>query len=330
MKRTRIATGIYQDKYGLSACVKVGSVQREKRFHPDEDLAVLESWRIQTRAQLDTERTQAPKPRGTLKADGERFLTHKAGLASARTEGVHLRAWFPAFGSWLRSKITRVEVQAQIAKWREAGIAARTIRHRCRLLRQCYTTLDGRHARTPLDDVQLPTIPAPNPSAVPLQVIRAVAKNLKAANRPKDYARFLVRVTTGQRPAQIMRATPDDVDLKKRIWFVRPAKGGTAIAFPLNAEAVRAWKIFIKADAWGTFGTKRAAIVLRRYGWPATVKPYALRHTFAIDLLSTGYADVGDVQRLLGHRSIQTTNTTYVTAIAARLTKATNRRTVGV
>jgi hypothetical protein len=31
----------------------------------------------------------------------------------------------------------------------------------------------------------------------------------------------------GQRPAQLKRARPDDVDLRRRVWLVRPAKGGS-------------------------------------------------------------------------------------------------------
>lgn len=323
--RQRIAEGVYQDAYGLAATVKVRRIQRERRFPLGTSLEFLKSWRIQMRAELDKTRPDTRGITGTLKADGTKWITRKAGLVGFKADRSHLAAWYPTFGSTLRSAITREALERQIAAWRVAGVAVRTIRHRCRVLRECYQALDGAAARTPLDDISLPPVPAPQPAAVPLRTIQRVAANLKAAGRMVDYARFLVRATTGQRPAQIMRAERGDVDLKRRLWFVRPSKGGTAIPFPLNPEAVAAWRAFIKAEAWGPFDTGTAADVLRAHGWPASVRPYDLRHTFAIDLLLSG-ADLGDVQGLLGHTQIQTTRTHYAPVLTARLAKVTARR----
>ena len=37
-RRTRVAEGVYKDRYGLAATVKVHGVQREIRFPPDTSL----------------------------------------------------------------------------------------------------------------------------------------------------------------------------------------------------------------------------------------------------------------------------------------------------
>jgi integrase len=326
-RRTRIAEGIYQDRYGLAATVKLRGVQREQRFPLGTDLDRIQSWRIQTRALLDGQTPATVRRTGTLRTDGLRWIRRKEGLASFKADRSHLAAWFPRFGDRLRSAITREQLEQQIAAWRSAEppVAVRTIRHRCRVLRELYQTLDGKKAPTPLDGLRLPAAPAPQPTAVPLSTIRRVALNLKKAGLVRDYARFLVRATTGQRPAQIMRAEPGDVDLRRKVWFVRPAKGGRAIPLPLNAEMVTAWKAFAKAKAWGPFDTTKAATVLRAHGWPAGIRPYDLRHTFAIDLLLTG-ADLGDVQGLLGHSQIQTTRAHYAPILTARLARVTGRR----
>jgi len=329
-KRTRIAEGIYQDKSGLAATVKVGRLQKERRFPVTTPLDAIRSWRIQTRAELDLDReTIRAEVAGTLKFDGDRFLARKKGRIAYKADRAHMRAWYPTFGQVPRRKITAEDIELQIGRWLKADVAARTIRHRCRVLRECIRTLDGPKARTPVDFLKLPKPPAPAPAAVPQKTIRDVAAKLKAAGLEKDYARFAVRATTGQRPTQIMRTEPADIDLKRRIWFVRPAKGGQPIPMPLNREMLAAWKAFAKADAWGVWDTARAADVLRAHGWPAGVRPYDLRHTFAIDHLLAG-TDLGDLQGLLGHTQIQTTRTYYAPMLIAKLRKVTTRRVIGL
>lgn len=323
--RTRIAVGIYEDAYGRAATVKLAGVQREKRFSFDTPIDTIQSWRIQARAELDVERPErSVVQRGTLRSDGDRFIKRKRGVVAYKADRAHLRSWYPLFGDRRRSEITADHVQEQIARWRVAGVANRTIRHRCRILRECYMALDGRRVKHPLIGVKLPGLPTTTPIAVPHRILRDVARRLKASGRQAVYARFLVRAATGQRPAQIMRAQPDDIDLTRRIWFVRSAKAGHPIAFPLDALGVKAWKVFAAANAWGDFDTGRDADILRAHGWPKGIRPYNCRHTFAFDMLEGG-ADIGDLQGLLGHRQIQTTRI-YAPMLTARMAKAVNRR----
>lgn len=324
-RRTRIAEGIYSDRYGLAATVKVAGVQKERRYPFGTDLNEIKSWRIQARATLDEDRP-ARAPSGTLERDGDTFLTKKKTTApGAKADRFHLRAWYPTFGASLRSDLTRAKVEQQIVVWQTAGVAARTIRHRCRVLRECYQFHDGPDARTPLAKVKVPTAPQPNPVAVPIATIRRVAASMKKAGKRKDYARFLVRALTGQRPAQIMRAVPTDIDRARKIWFVRSAKGGNPVPFPLNAEGLQAWTYFAKANAWGPFKTQRAMTVARLHGWPKEVPLYALRSTFAIDLILGG-ANLRDVQGLLGHKNYKTTETHYASMQVERLRSRVNRR----
>lgn len=339
-RRVRIAEGVYRDRHGLAATVKVGRIQREKRFRPDESLDFIKAWRIRMRAELTDEREEdaaadGPLPeRGTFAADLTRYIELIKGRPSFKADRSHLRAWLPALGPLIRSQIRPSQVQAVIADWHEHEKSARTIRHRRRVLRELYQALDKGHARPPLKGVTIPKIPAPHPTPVPHALIKTVAKSLKKGKRhpegyggdsDKGYARFLVRATTGQRPSQIMRAVASDVDLKRRIWFVRAGKGGNQIPLPLSEEAVRAWRSFIAADAWGSFDTRSFSKLLQRHGWPKGIRPYTLRHTFAIDHLLAG-TPLGDVQGLLGHRQIETTRRHYGPVLIALLRKAVNRR----
>ncbi len=343
--RTRIALGIYRDAYGLAATVKVGKIQRERRFPPDEDLERVKSWQIQKRAELDGERESQPEPcRGTFADDLGRRLKQIAGRPSFKSDRSHLQAWLPFLAKLKRSSVTVDHVQAAVSSWLTAGKSARTIIHRRRVLRELWIGLDGIHARPPIKGVKMPRPEDPHPTPVPLEMIRRVATSLRkglehehrcgplrtvvrmfAPTPEQTTARFLVRATTGQRPSQIMRAQPEDVDLTRRIWFVHAGKRGRAIPLPLNQDMMDAWRAFIAANAWGRFDTRSFSKTIRRHGWPKGVRPYALRHNFAIDLLLAG-ADLGDVQGLLGHKQIETTRKFYAPILVARLRSAGARR----
>lgn len=324
-KRTRLERGIYGDLYGISAIVTVKGKQQEKRFPLDTDREEIRRWRRLAVVVLDAELQGVGHTvsRHTLEKDVRTYLERRKGRPGFAADRSHLRAWIARYSSRKRRSVTRQDVEVTLAEWRSAGISEKTIRHRCRVLRELYQTLDGPEVKHPLQGLRLPTPRRPAPTAVPRATIQKVAKALKV--HPQDYARFLVRATTGQRPAQIMKAVPTDVDLVKRIWFVRPSKGGDQIPLPLNDGMVAAWKAFRKAKAWGAFDTSQHAKRLRDVGWPDGVRPYDLRHTFAIDLLKSG-ADLGDVQGLLGHADIQTTRQFYAPILISRLTAAVKKR----
>jgi integrase len=89
-------------------------------------------------------------------------------------------------------------------------------------LRHMYRVLDGSKAPTPADDVApLPVAPSAK-ILVPAKTFRTVAANLTDA---KTRARFVVIASTGVRAAELKRAKPADVDLERKAWIVRTAKG---------------------------------------------------------------------------------------------------------
>lgn len=349
-RRVRIAQGIYRDQYGLAATVKVAGVQREQRFAPDEPLDRIEAWQARTRADLMDDRDDAaaidePVPeRGTFAHDLPRHLKRIESRASYKSDRSHLHAWLPFVGTMKRTAIRPAHVRAAFSAWLAGGKSARTIRHRRRVFRELYQSLDGAHAKPPIKGVKVPKPDDPHPTPVPRATIRRVAASLKKGKTgqkrhgpkrtlalvqypepAKTHARFLVLAMTGQRPSQIMRAQPSDIDFKRRVWFVRAGKGGTAIPLPLTPEVTRAWHAFKTANAWGAFNSRSFSKTLRRHGWPAHVRPYTLRHTFAIDHLLAG-TSLGDLQGLLGHKQIETTRRHYAPVLLARLRKTVGRR----
>jgi integrase len=138
---------------------------------------------------------------------------------------------------------------------------------------------------------------------------RAQKTPLRSRER-QDYARFLMLTTTAQRPAQLQRAIAEDFHLREQFWIVRSAKGGPSHAIHLNAEMRRAVKLFLGAGAIGAYNEAQLLDVARAHGWPKTIPLYNARHSVAIDAIEAG-ADLGDLQALLGHASIETTRRFY-------------------
>lgn len=332
--------GVIRDRYGFRAYVKVGRLQRERRFPPDTLTKEMQKWRDETRVALRAVRV--PVSRNSLQADAARYLKQIAGRPGSAADRSHLQAWLDRYGTMVRSQVNAEHVRTALAEWRTAGTwtggrgdrpraatkkpaAEKTLQQRWRVLRHLYKTLDGPHAPTPCDDVPRPRPAAATPVGVHISKVQRVADRLaaRAKDTPiqsverKDYARFMMLTTTLQRPAQLTRAIAEDFHLAEQFWIVRGAKGGPTHAIHLNAEMRKAVKLLLGAGALGTYDDKKLLAVARAHGWPATIPLYNARHSGAIDAIAAG-ADLGDVQAMLGHASIETTRRFYAGIIRLR------------
>lgn len=72
-RRVRVAEGIYKDRHGLAAAVKVNGIQREVRFPHGTPLNTIRARRNELRASLRT-----------LPASGRHTLSHDARATSTR------------------------------------------------------------------------------------------------------------------------------------------------------------------------------------------------------------------------------------------------------
>jgi integrase len=328
-KRDRSPTlplGVYRKPYGYEIRVKRGGRVYFDKAPPDTSYAALELQRTRLLAHvLSTEPSAAPS--GTLRRDVDRYLTLSKHLAGYGSQKAHLQAWVTALGDEPRATITRLDVLRVRGEWIAAGVKPKTCNNRVSALRALYHTLDGDDAPTPCDRVKpLPTHRTPAVK-VPDALILAVDAQLQDHERRgllrdrKTRARFRVRAATGRRPSEIMRAQPEDVDLKRRIWTPRDGKGGFTPGIYLTDDMIAAWALFIDAEAWGKFNTGSMAKVLRHCGWSPQVRPYNLRHTVGIALSEAGI-DLADVQQMMGHKHQATTRTHYVPVLHSRLQKA--------
>ena len=324
--RKRIAKGVYQDAYGLKAAVKVGTGpdarQQAKRFPFDTPLKTIKAWQGDTRSALGRAAGRSPDTaRGTLLADGAAYLTQVKTLVSYKSRVCEVNAWTALYGRLRRSQITSEHVRKARGTWLEEKYTTKTVNNRVQTLRHLFRVLDGSKAPTPADDVApLPVAPSAK-ILVPAKTFRTVAANLTDA---KTRARFMVIASTGVRPAELKRAERADVDLERKAWIVRTAKGGEPRAFWLNADMVGAWEAFIAANAWGHFDGSDYAKALYAAGWPKDVRPYQARHSMALELGERGI-DLADVSAVLGHRQIATTRKHYAPVLVSRLKDASER-----
>lgn len=127
----------------------------------------------------------------------------------------------------------------------------------------------------------------------------------------KTRARFRVFVATGKRPCEIMRAKPEDVDLERRVWISRDAKGGFSHGVYLNDDMRAAWQLFIEANAWGAFNHGNFGRVLRKAGWPTGIRPYQARHTTWMTAADRG-VPIQAIADGAGHRDIRLTKRAYL------------------
>lgn len=346
MRLKKLSTGIYADAYSIQAIVNAAAGRKTKRFPHGTRLVEIKHWRNKEKVRLDALARRTKKPgRGILRVD-----VRAAAKTHVRRPS-DLAPWVTLYGDEPRHVLTIDHAKAAVATWRTRGrvvgqnadgeevwrpYAEWSIRHFVHALRQLYHGLDGDDGATPVDGLRLGKPPQTTPVFVTPRTIVDVAATLKRIAETPDprrthhhadwmqtRARHMVLATHGARPCELVRALPDDVNLTEQIWPIRTAKGGIGRVLRVNTPEMRAaWKAFIAANAWGTYDRSRHAKRVRRAGWPAGVRPYALRGTWGMELSRRG-ADLADVQPLMGHVDLKTTRVYYVPAEDSRLAAAT-------
>lgn len=186
-------------------------------------------------------------------------------------------------------------------------VRPRTIAHRVRMLREVILRRTG---RVLVGKVVRPKVAVDGrPATIPAELLAAVLVKLRTDD-PLTFARYAVHCTTWQRPCQIGRADPDDLNLDAGFWIVRDAKNEPAHPIELTGEAIDAWRAFIAVNAWGPFDTAAYGRAIHRAGLPPAMRPYSAKHTGAQAFLLAG----GGPDKLsahLGHASNVTTRKFY-------------------
>ncbi len=219
-------------------------------------------------------------------------------------------------------------IRAFLAKRRKAGAVSRSLSRTLSALRMFFRWMEREDTlknRSVLQ-IALPKIPHSVPK--PLNVESAAAVVARSDDpswiAARDTAVMMLLYGCGLRISEALSLTPKSAPLNGRDVMHITGKGGKERIVPALAIVSSAINRYMKlcpytlpADAPLFVGARGGPLSPRliqlamekmrgELGLPDTATPHALRHSFATLLLSAG-ADLRQIQELLGHASLSTT-----------------------
>jgi integrase/recombinase XerC len=222
-------------------------------------------------------------------------------------------------------------VRAFLSARRKSGAVSRSLSRTLSALRMFFRWLEAQEMlrnRT-VAQVALPKVP----HSVPKPLNRETAAEVVGAASTvaaedwialRDKAVLLLLYGCGLRISEALSLTPRDAPGQGRDVMHIMGKGGKermVPVLPIVSEAIEAYAascpfplvpdgpLFVGARG-GPLSPRLIQLAMARLreelGLPETATPHALRHSFATHLLSSG-ADLRQIQELLGHASLSTT-----------------------
>lgn len=255
---------------------------------------------------------------------------------SPKTRELYLRCvgWF---AQWLEANdrpadapgdllaVTRQDAEAWFGAQRDAGLAAATLRSRWIALRNLYAWLldEDEIDANPMARVR---VEKANPEPVNVlgdDDLRALLKACEGKGflERRDFALIRSLAATGLRVSELCNLDMGDLDLGRRVFYVRHGKGDRARWVRFDTDTARALDRYVRARGRHRLADK-PALWLTRSGriQPQSVQyalerraqaagighvhPHMLRHTFAHRFLERGGTE-GDLQRLGGWESAE-------------------------
>jgi integrase len=303
-QRKKLDRGIYRDQWGIAATVKVGKLQREKRYPLDASLKTIKGWQDETRVAL---RKIAPTAtRGTFAADTARYLKAVAAMPTYKEREKHIALWSAEFGQRARYTITTADVDAVLSRWLNQGKSAATVRNRRTALLHLWNRLDGPDAPNPVRRAVKPALPEPQARAISYAQINAILAAMPdlgqgLAGKARDdasktKARLAVIAFTGLPHSLIKRLSPQSVDWQMGTIDVprrHKGRGVKARTLKLTDAGLAALRHFAELDCWGPFSNSSMIKSFQRACVAAKVpkvRVYDLRHSYATEM----YRRTGD------------------------------------
>lgn len=221
-------------------------------------------------------------------------------------------------------------VRAFLARRRKDGLTSRSLARTLSALRTFVRWLEREDVleNRALLQVAAPKIPHSVPKPLTVEaaasVVDADASEAAAWIAARDTAVLMLLYGSGLRISEALSLTPRTAPIHGRDIMHIHGKGGKerlVPVLPIVSDAVAAYMRLcphaLDADAplfrgarGGPLSPRLIQLAMekmrRNLGLPDTATPHALRHSFATHLLSAG-ADLRQIQELLGHASLSTT-----------------------
>lgn len=233
-------------------------------------------------------------------------------------------------GSW--SGLTADHLGRYLSYMYGRQYAASTVARKTAAIKSfCHYLTDGGILREdPSQSLASPRVDRYVPRAISEQevsLLLAEPREAAKSRRPdalRDLAMIETLYASGMRVSELVALDIDDVDFQSN-QVGCPGKAGRRRHVPLRAQAIEAIDDYLKngrpamadADETALFVNHRGSrltrqgfwLILKAYAEEAKIDnltPHTLRHSFATHALRDG-AELRDVQQLLGHVSISTT-----------------------
>jgi integrase/recombinase XerC len=217
-----------------------------------------------------------------------------------------------------------------MASRRRAGLDGRSLARTMSALRGFYRFLEKEEiaASRAIFSVSMPKVPRGVPKPLTREKAASLVEDTMAAKldwiAARDMAVLLLLYGSGLRISEALGLRTKDAPTTARDILRINGKGGKerlVPALPVTIEAIARYRqlcpyplqpdgpLFLGAKG-GPLSARIIQLAIARardaLGLPETATPHALRHSFATHLLSAG-ADLRQIQELLGHASLSTT-----------------------
>jgi integrase/recombinase XerD len=232
--------------------------------------------------------------------------------------------------SW--EKVDRSALLDYLVTLRERSYAPATMARKVAAIKSFFNFLvsEGTLKKNPTEGISGPKVGKALPKAISVEDVEKLLEQPDKVSTPeakRDKAMLELLYATGMRVSEMVSLNLRDVNLKA--GFVRCfGKGSKERIIPIHNKAIKAVKTYIDEARPRLLGaTGETAMFLNRRGqrltrqgfWlilkgyaekaklEADITPHVLRHSIATHLLHSGKMNLRELQELLGHANISTT-----------------------
>ncbi len=215
---------------------------------------------------------------------------------------------------------------------RERSYAPATMARKVAAVKSFFNFLvaEGKLGKNPAEGITGPKVGKSLPKAISVAEVERLLEQPDKRSTPegkRDKAMLELLYATGMRVTELVSLDVRDVNL--RAGFVRCfGKGSKERIIPIHSKAIRAVKSYLDdvrtrllgaAGETALFLNRRGQRLTRQGFWlilkgytkkagiEAEITPHVLRHSIATHLLHSGKMNLRELQELLGHANISTT-----------------------
>lgn len=270
---------------------------------------------------LSVEKGFSPNTLDAYKNDLNQFAAYLR--KKAAKEDKHQLTW---------ENIDRSSVLDYMVSLRERSYAPATMARKVAAIKSFFNFLvsEGTLKKNPTEGITGPKVGKALPKAISVEDVEKLleeADRLSTPEAKRDKAMLELLYATGMRVSEMVGLNLRDVNL--RAGFVRCfGKGSKERIIPIHSKAIKAVKTYTDEARPRLLGaTGETALFLNRRGqrltrqgfWlilkghaeragiEADITPHVLRHSIATHLLHSGKMNLRELQELLGHANISTT-----------------------